>query len=368
LSAIHRAVLWISPLSWFLHNRIVRAGEEASDDAAVAATRDRTFYAEVLLGFMQRGVRGANWPGVPMARYGRADRRIHRVLDGTPLSPAITRWAVAAIVAVVPLLAYLVATAHPSQAAPQAPARSAPPASAPTAPVKTPEPVKKPQDGPTVDLFASPTPGYLIGLGAVTATTVNVTARVDGQLASVGFVEGRPVENGQLLASIESPQLRAQLDRRTDQLSQDRKAQSNEPLIRADEAAVAGAQRDLAYGQVRAPISGLAGLRKVDPGNFVRVGDTLLVITQLQPIAVVFSIPEDALPQAQALVRSGATPIVEAWTRDASKRLAIGRLTAIDNEIDKEQGTIKLKASFDNKDGALFPNQFVNVRVPISAR
>lgn len=210
-------------------------------------------------------------------------------------------------------------------------------------------------------------PGNVLALGLVTATTVNVTARVDGQLASVAFLEGRPVKVGQLLASIESPQLQAQLDRATSQLSQDRKMRA-EAAISADEAAVSEAKRLLAYTQVRAPISGLAGFRKVDPGNFVHAGDTLLVITQLHPIAVVFPIKEDDLPRVQTLLGSGAMPVVEAWNRDNTARLATGRLTAIDNAIDPETATIKLKALFDNRDGALFPNQFVNVRLHISAR
>jgi beta-lactamase regulating signal transducer with metallopeptidase domain len=113
LSAIHRALVWHSPLSWFLHTRIVRVAEEASDDAAVAATRDRTSYAEVLLDFMQRGVRGTNWQGVAMARYGSPDQRIHRILDGTALSRGVTRWSVAAILALGSPLAYLAAAAHP---------------------------------------------------------------------------------------------------------------------------------------------------------------------------------------------------------------------------------------------------------------
>ena len=125
LSAIHRALLWHSPLSWFLHRRIVRAAEEASDDAALAVTRDRALYAEVLLDFMQRGVRGAGWQGVPMARYGRADKRIHRILDGTVLSRGVTRWSLAAILALGLPLAYVVAAAHP-QSAPPAQATDAP--------------------------------------------------------------------------------------------------------------------------------------------------------------------------------------------------------------------------------------------------
>lgn len=376
VSAIHRALLWIGPLSWFLHSRIVRTAEEASDNAAVAATQDRAFYAEVLLGFMQSGIRGVKWLGVPMARYGRADRRIRRVLDSLPLSPRIKPWAVAAIMAVTPGLTYLVATARPSEAALQAPARSAPagpiqvtpgspepappgpPAPAPPAPARTPKAAAgKRQEAPA----------WINGLGNVSATTVNVTARVDGQLASLGFAEGGPVEAGQLVASVELPQFRALLDRATNQLSEDRKEQ-NAAAIRADEAAIAEAQRQLAYGQVRAPLAGVAGLRKVDPGNFVHAGDSLVVITQLQPIAVLFSVPEDFVPQVQALLRSGATPVVEAWNRDMSVRLATGRLTAIDNQIDSETGTIKLKASFENTDSALFPSQFVNVRLFLTSQ
>ncbi|MGO9260398.1 MAG: M56 family metallopeptidase [Bryobacteraceae bacterium] len=127
LSAMHRVLLWHNPLSWFLHRRIVRAAEEASDDAAVAVTRDRALYAEVLLDFMQgpRGalVRGPGWLGVPMARYGPADERIHRILDGTVLSRGVTRWSLAAILALGSPLAYVVVAAGPEggpQSAPQA--------------------------------------------------------------------------------------------------------------------------------------------------------------------------------------------------------------------------------------------------------
>jgi hypothetical protein len=119
LSAIHRALLWHSPLSWFLHRRIVRMAEEASDDAAMAVTRDRASYAEVLLEFMQRGVRGASSHGVAMARYGRPDERIHRILNGTALSRGVSRWSVAAILALGAPLAYVAAAANPPSA-PQA--------------------------------------------------------------------------------------------------------------------------------------------------------------------------------------------------------------------------------------------------------
>ena len=113
LSAIHRALLWHAPLSWFLHRQIVRAAEAVCDDAAVAATRDRTLYAEVLLEFMRRGVWRADWQGVPMARYGRADMRIDRILDGTALSRGVTRWGLAAILTLGLPLVYLVACGRP---------------------------------------------------------------------------------------------------------------------------------------------------------------------------------------------------------------------------------------------------------------
>ena len=116
LSALHRALLWHSPLSWFLHQRIVRVAEEASDDAAVAATRDRALYAEVLLDFVRRAVPRPSWHGVPMARYGRADERIHRILDGTALSRGVTRWSMAAILALGSPIAYLAASVAQAQA------------------------------------------------------------------------------------------------------------------------------------------------------------------------------------------------------------------------------------------------------------
>ena len=111
LSAIHRALLWHSPLSWFLHQRLVRVAEEASDDAAVTATRDRALYAEVLLDFMKRGARRVSWQSVPMARYGSPIERVHRVLDSKSLSRGVSRWSMAAILALAFPLAYLVAAA-----------------------------------------------------------------------------------------------------------------------------------------------------------------------------------------------------------------------------------------------------------------
>ncbi len=171
-AAFHRALLWHSPLSWFLHRRMVRLAEEASDDAAVVATCDRASYAEVLLEFMQRGAHPASWQGVAMARYGRPDERIYRILDETVLSRGVTRWSLAAILVLGTPLAYLVAAAHPQEApvapvaaaAPTAPTAPAAPAVesdsmeiAPQAPV-APEPPVAPETAPTAPMPPSPPP------------------------------------------------------------------------------------------------------------------------------------------------------------------------------------------------------------------
>jgi multidrug efflux system membrane fusion protein len=142
-----------------------------------------------------------------------------------------------------------------------------------------------------------------------------------------------------------------------------------EGRIKTDQANVDNAKLQLTYAQVTAPIAGVAGLRLVDPGNVVHADATgILIITQLQPIAVLFTIPEYNLPQVQARLRTGASLSVEAWNRDKTVKIATGRLTAIDNQIDPATGMAKLKAVFDNKDGALFPNQFVNVRLLVNTQ
>lgn len=140
--------------------------------------------------------------------------------------------------------------------------------------------------------------------------------------------------------------------------------QINAKLI-ADQAGLDRANLLLSYTQVMSPITGVAGLRKIDPGNIVHPTDSggIVVITQLQPIGALFDIIEDRLPEVLARLRSGTPITVEAWSRDFSRRLAIGRLTAVDNQIDVTTGTAKLKAVFDNKDGALMNGAFVNGRI-----
>jgi len=124
----------------------------------------------------------------------------------------------------------------------------------------------------------------------------------------------------------------------------------------------------LSYTQIASPITGVAGLRLVDPGNIVRAADAsgIVIINQLQPIAVLFNLTEDILPQVRARLSEGASLPVEAWNRDMTVKIATGRLTAVDNQIDQTSGTARLKAVFDNKDGALFPNQFVSVRLLVN--
>ena len=437
LSAIHRALLWHSPLSWFLHRRIVRVAEEASDDAAVAVTTDRSqyaraFYAEVLLDFMRRSggaqVRGAIWQGVPMARYGRADERIHRILDGTALSRGVTRWSAAAILVLGAPLAYLAAaqpqSARQAQVAPLAQAATDL-GTAIKAPVLDALPVKPSGQNsgevsaagfPGGRLLApqvavqsapaarpAPVPVSLNGLGNVVAFyTVTVKPRIDGQLMSVSFNEGSLVQAGQVLASIDPHPYQIQLAQAEGQLIRDQATLKNaradldryeklvaqnaipksqvdaqtamvaqlEGILRADQANVDNAKLQLSYTQVTAPITGVASLRLVDPGNIVHAADAtgILIITQLDPIAVLFAIPEDSLPEVRARLRESASPPVEAWKRDNTAKIATGHLTAVDNQIDQTTGTVKLKAVFDNKDGALFPGEFVIVHLLLNGK
>lgn len=235
-------------------------------------------------------------------------------------------------------------------------------------------------------------------IGNITAlNTAQVRARVDGELRAIHFREGEQVRAGQLLAEIDPRLYEAQLAQAEGQLARDQ-AQLNNALIdlarykdlaerdaiarqqvdtqealvnqlrgtiRVDQAAVDNARLLLSYTRVSAPISGQAGLRGIDLGNTVRAGDvtSIVVITQTQPISVVFAIPEAALPRLRARMRSNERPQVEVWDRELRNRLATGQVLSTDNAIDPTTGTIKVKAQFDNRDGALFPNQFVNVRL-----
>jgi membrane fusion protein, multidrug efflux system len=241
-------------------------------------------------------------------------------------------------------------------------------------------------------------PIFLTALGTVTAyNTVTIKSRVDGQLMEVPVREGQAVKQGQMLAEIDPKPYQAALEQAQGQLVKDQanavnaraeasrynallqagvvskesqQAQAStagqaEGSIAADEAAIQAAKVNLGYTKIVSPINGVVGLRQVDPGNIVHASDTsgLLVVTQLQPIAVIFTLPEDQLPEVLKRTRGGARLAVEAFDRAASTHLASGSLLTVDNQIDTTTGTVKAKAVFDNQDGALFPNQFVNVRL-----
>jgi len=257
---------------------------------------------------------------------------------------------------------------------------------------------------PVVTATAHPgdMPVYLNGLGTVTAlNTVTVRSRVDGQLLSVNYREGQLVAKGAVLAQIDPRPFQVQLLQAEGQRAKDEATLKNAQLdleryrvlvaqdsiprqqldtqlatvnqlkatLESDRAQIESAKLNLTYSQIAAPIAGRVGLRLVDVGNMVHATDPngLVVITQLDPIAVTFTIPSDQLPPVIQKVRRGQRLPVEAWDREIQNRLAAGVLEAVDNQIDEATGTVRLKALFANPDRALFPNQFVNARMLLDA-
>jgi membrane fusion protein, multidrug efflux system len=245
-------------------------------------------------------------------------------------------------------------------------------------------------------------PVYLSGLGSVTAfNTANIKSRVDGQIMKVNFVEGQFVHEGDLLIEIDPRPYQVQLEQMEAQLFKDqaslRDAKLNydryvalipsgsiaqqqvdtqkstvdqlEGQVRTDQAQIDNAKLQIVYCHITAPFTGRVGLRQVDPGNIIHATDTnpMLILTQLQPIAVIFTLPEDVLTSVAQHMRHG-TLAVEAYSRDDQTKLATGTLLTIDNQIDPTTGTAKLKAVFDNKDDQLWPNQFVNTNLLLETR
>jgi membrane fusion protein, multidrug efflux system len=285
----------------------------------------------------------------------------------------------AAAIVVVPLIAryWLPGVVRPAAAAPQA-ARSAVPVEAVTA-------------------ARSDMPVYLEGLGTVQAFyTVTVTARVDGELMKAPFIEGQEVKQGDLLAQIDPRPFQAALDQalaahakdvaqlasaRSDleryeilapkdlaskQTLEDQRAlvAQVQAQIKGDEASIDNARTQLGYTTIKSPINGKTGIRRVDPGNIVHATDTggIVVLTQLQPISVIFTLPEDDLPAVSEAQAQGPVSVT-ALSRDDKSVLDQGTLALVDNEIDQATGTMRLKATFANPNNRLWPGQFVNIRL-----
>ena len=243
-------------------------------------------------------------------------------------------------------------------------------------------------------------PVILNGLGTVQATnSVIVRSRVDGQIEKVGFEEGQMVKEGDLLVQIDPAPFKAVLEQASAKLAQDEASLANAKQdlertqtlaqhgnatqqlldqrtanvasltaqVQADRAAIESAKVQLAYTTIRSPLTGRAGFRLIDPGNIIHATDQngVLTITQLQPISVVFTAPEQDLPAISAAVKSGPLKVT-AYSSDGKKALATGQLKLIDNQVDVASGTIRLKASFDNADNALWPGLSVTTRLLVS--
>ncbi|WP_175186026.1 MdtA/MuxA family multidrug efflux RND transporter periplasmic adaptor subunit [Achromobacter animicus] len=319
--------------------------------------------------------------------------------DSRPVSPP-TRWSRRRVVGlgllllVVAAIAWLVLRPSAKQGGPGGRAGGRPPMAAMA---NLPVPVRiataAQQD---IDIF-------LRSLGTVTAyNTVTVRSRVSGELVDVAFQEGQQVKAGDLLAQVDPRAFQVALDQargtQMQNLAQLENARRDlqryqalfkqdsiarqqvdtqaalvrqyEGTVKSDQANVDNAKLQLDYARITAPISGRLGLRQVDRGNLVSSADTngLVVITQTQPISVVFTLPETQLPEVRAELAAGKTLTVDAYDRADTRRIATGTLETLDNQIDVATGTLKLKARFDNADDALFPNQFVNVRLHVLTR
>jgi len=246
-------------------------------------------------------------------------------------------------------------------------------------------------------------PIYLTGLGSVTASnTVTVRTRVDGQLFELAVREGQMVAAGDLIAQIDPRPFQVQLLQAQGQKERDEALLANarvdleryrilyaqdsapkqqldtqeatvrqdEAVVKADQAAIESANLQLTYTRITSPINGRIGLRQIDPGNIVHASDLngVAVVTELQPIAVIFNIAQDNVPPVMKKLAMGKRLPVEAYDRDFKNKVAAGTLLTVDNLVDVSTGTVRFKAMFDNRDNALFPNQFVNARLLLDTK
>ena len=361
-SGIHmvvEALFWFHPLIWWIGARLIEERERACDEDVLRSNTEPQVYVDAILkvcaSYLEPPLSSA--AGITSSDL---KRRIEAIRSGRiPASlnfakKAILTAAGMAVVAAPVLIGMLNAVSFQMQAQAAVSHRA---------------------DAPAV----SPPPGgstecagdCLDGLGVVTAYTVTVEPRVNGQLMSVNFKEGDVVQAGQLLATIDSRPYEIQLTQ-AEGLYTVAETQSygtveeHDARMKVAQANLNKAKLELSYTQVTAPITGVTGLRLIDPGNLVHGepnGSAIVTITQTQPIAVLISVAEDLVPRVLRRLARGGTVPVEAFNRAFTRKLATGRLVAVDNQIDDKSGDVKLKAVFDNKNGALYPNQFVNVRV-----
>ena len=244
-------------------------------------------------------------------------------------------------------------------------------------------------------------PVTLSQLGTVTPLAmVTVKTQISGYLMQVAFQEGQMVNKGDFLAQIDPRPYQVALEQAQAQLAKDQALLKNaqldlqryntlvaqnsiakqirdtqaslvgqyEATLKADQAQIDAQKLNLTYCRIVSPVTGRVGLRQVDPGNYVQTSDAtgIVVVTQLQPISVIFTLPEDNLPEVMKRVRAGAVLAVTAYDRTGSTELAQGKLDTVDNQIDTTTGTVKLRAIFDNNEESLFPNQFVNVKLLVN--
>jgi multidrug efflux system membrane fusion protein len=244
---------------------------------------------------------------------------------------------------------------------------------------------------------------YFTGLGAVTPIyTVTVKSQISGYLMQVLYKEGQIVRKGDVLAEIDPRPYQVMLEQAQAGLARDEAnlenakvdlaryqtlaplkaipeqqlatqqalVKSDAAVVQTDQAQIDNAKLDLIYCHIIAPITGRVGLRLVDPGNYVTANDStgLVVITQVQPISVIFTLPEDQLPSILGRMHAGAQLKVEAFDREMTTKIGLGALSTMDNQIDPTTGTVKLRATFDNQAGSLFPNQFVNARLLVEEK